>query len=316
MTLDNIRVCTIFMIIISIYPEAVWLCVQQFSNTPLNGFYCGGQNHTANGNNAKGSCKLACITSTTCFSVSFNPVTKTCVLSEVPCVTATSLNGFELMIFRDKQDVNCAVWVPDEPGVLDNNRLLYVKNNGVGRVSVNGDLLVGRADKPGENWNTYIPQPSTDSQIWYGTEELLTVHPDCTMAWVPHTAVDILHPRSIATGMLADGRRLYTIRALHPPANIVWCIDVYTEGDTAGYFDHGGSNTVTKVWDFGRRLILSIYYLVDPYAICFRNIWNVITPISYIASYSDGKIIGDEMKKYILLNSVYEILCNFGTEVK
>ena len=239
------RVSTVLIIILSSCPITVWLCMQKITNAPLNGFHCGGRNHTVNGNNAKGACTHACITSTECSSLSFNHVTETCVLSEVPCVTATRLNGFELMIFRDQQDVNCAVWVPDEPGVLDNNRLLYVKNNGVGRVSVNGDLLVGRADKPGQNWNTYIPQPSTDIQVWYRTQELLTVHPDCTMAWVPHTAGDILPPKSIATGMLADGRRLYTIRDLLPPANTVWRIGVYTEGDTAGYYAHSGSNTVT-----------------------------------------------------------------------
>ena len=185
------RVSTVLIIILSSCPITVWLCMQKITNAPLNGFHCGGRNHTVNGNNAKGACTHACITSTECSSLSFNHVTETCVLSEVPCVTATRLNGFELMIFRDQQDVNCAVWVPDEPGVLDNNRLLYVKNNGVGRVSVNGDLLVGRADKPGQNWNTYIPQPSTDIQVWYRTQELLTVHPDCTMAWVPHTAGEL-----------------------------------------------------------------------------------------------------------------------------
>ena len=58
----------------------------------------------------------------------------------------------------------------------------------VGRVTVGDELLVGQAYNPGQNWNTYIAKDG--NQIHFPNEDFLTVHANCTMAWLPYTAGD------------------------------------------------------------------------------------------------------------------------------
>ena len=139
--------------------------------------------------------------------------------------------------------MDCAVWVWDQNGVVPDRILTGINNGQVGRVLVGDDLLVGQAYKPGQNFNTYIAH--NGNQIYFGNEDLLTVHPNCTVAWVPYKAGDALPMNAIVTGMLANGRRLYSSLSWYATAGY-WRIGSYAEGDTAAYFAHGGSNAVTE----------------------------------------------------------------------
>ena len=100
-----------------------------------------------------------------------------------------------------------------------------------------------QAYKPGENWNTYIAH--NGNQIVSRNEDLLTAHPNCTVAWVPYKAGGVLPMNAIVTGMLTNGRRLYSSLSRHKPAGYLR-VSSYAEGDTAAYYAHGGSNAVTE----------------------------------------------------------------------
>ena len=116
-------------------------------------------------------------------------------------------------------------------------------NRAVGRVSVDGDVLVGQADIQGGDLNTHIAHKG--EKIHFPNEDLLTVHPNCTMAWVPCKAGDVIPHTAVVTGMLASGRRLYSTLSWHASAGY-WCIGSYAEGDTAAYYAYSGSNAVTR----------------------------------------------------------------------
>ena len=178
-----------------------------------------------------------------CAALSCNPVYGTCLLASQPCVLAQKHHEFMLMIFREKEDVNCAIWVQDTAGVIPYRILTPRDGCHVGRVSVNGDLLVGSANLPGQNWITYIAYDG--GHTYYPTKELLTIHPNCTMAWLPYKAGDVLPPGAMVTGMLANSRGLYSSLSFHAPANL-WVIGTYAEGDTVAYYVFSGSNAVTQ----------------------------------------------------------------------
>ena len=218
-------------------------CNKIYTNTPLNGYHCTAGNYIIRGNVTQGFCTWTCLKSQQCAAMSYNPVTGTCLLASQSCVMALKHDEFMLMIFREKVDVSCAVWMQDEAGVIPDRILTPRDGNYVGRVSVNGDLLVGNANLPGQNWNTYIAYDG--GHTYYPTEELLTIHPNCTMAWFPYKAGDVLPPGAIVTGMLANSRRLYSSLSFHAPANL-WVIGKYAEGDTAAYYAFSGSNAVTQ----------------------------------------------------------------------
>ena len=216
-------------------------CNEMYTNKPLDGYYCDGGYSTMDGNITQKLCTRACLISQVCATMAYNPVNGACLLAALPCVVARKQGEFMLMVFRKQEHVNCAVWVQDESGVIP-GRILSLGDSHVGRVYNNGDLLVGNANQPGQNWNTYIAREG--QQIYFPTEDLLTVHPNCTMAWLPYNAGDSLPSKAVATGGLANGRRLYSSLSFHAPAN-KWVIGTYAEGDTAAYYAYDGSNAVT-----------------------------------------------------------------------
>ena len=139
--------------------------------------------------------------------------------------------------------MDCVVWVRDQYGVMPGRMLTGPDDAQVGRITVGSDILVGQAYKPGENWNTYIAH--NGNQIVSRNEDLLTAHPNCTVAWVPYKAGGVLPMNAIVTGMLTNGRRLYSSLSRHKPAGYL-SVGSYAEGDTAAYYAHGGSNAVTE----------------------------------------------------------------------
>ena len=131
---------------------------------------------------------------------------------------AEKYDEYRLMVFRQQEQVECAVWVPDQYGIVPARIVVAGSGGYVARIAVDGNVLVGRGDLPGQNWNTYIAHEGR--QISSRNEDFLTVHPNCTMAWVPYTAGDVLPRNAIVTGMLANGRRLYSSLSWHAPAGI------------------------------------------------------------------------------------------------
>ena len=104
--------------------------------------------------------------------------------------------------------MDCVVWVPDQSGVPD--RMLTGPNDAqVGRVSVRGDLLVGQAYVPGRNYKTYTAQ--NGSEISFPNEDLLTVHPNCSVAWVPYKVGDVIPQKSYEYHAVSSNYRLQSI---------------------------------------------------------------------------------------------------------
>ena len=240
----NKRMVYIFVLLLSLpTPIATAYCKQRHANRPLNGFRCNGQPFTSPRGVTQASCVQACVTSPSCSAMSYNPVTSACLLAAQPCVKAERHDNFMLMIFRHQEQVDCVVWVRDRYGVMPDRMLTGPDDAHVGRITVGSDILVDQAYKPGENWNTYIAH--IGDQIVSRNEDLLTVYPNCTLAWVSYKAGDTLPMNAIVTGMLANGRRLYSSLSRHKPAGYLR-VDSFAEGDTAAYYAHGGSNAVTE----------------------------------------------------------------------
>ena len=252
----NMRINAYIMLILFQYPMGSWMiCIQKYTNVPLDGYYCEGIMNIFSGLATEAICKQTCFRSPTCGMVAYNTVNGSCLLTSQPCAVARKHAQYRLMIFRQEKNVECTVWVRDQAGIIPDRVVTPDSLNYVARIAVGGDILVGSGNLPGNNWNTHIAHGGR--QIYYPNQDLLTVYPNCTMAWVPYTAGDALPRKAIVTGMLANGRRLYSI--LSWKANIgQWVVGVYAEKDTAGYYPYSGSNAVTQfdilvsVWGKGQ----------------------------------------------------------------
>ena len=118
-----------------------------------------------------------------------------------------------LMVFRELEHLDCVVWVRDQSGVVPDRMFTGPHDARVGRVTVGDDLLVGQAYVQGRNWKTYTAQ--NGSEISFPNEDLLTVHPNCSVAWVPYKVGDVIPPKSVVTRMFANGRCLYSTLHWH-----------------------------------------------------------------------------------------------------
>ena len=219
------------------------LCNPKYTNQPLNGYYCNEYEYAQIDKVREDICKRACFQSEECGAMSFNPVSDTCLLATQPCSLAAKHDEYRLMVFRLQEHVDCAVWVRDQAGIVPARMVTTGSAGYVARIAVNGNVLVGNGNNPGQNWNTYIAHEG--KQIYYRNQDFLTVHPNCTMAWIPFTAGNVLPRNAIRTGMLANGRRLYSSRSWHAPGN-TWVAGVYAEDDTAAYYPYSTSNPATS----------------------------------------------------------------------
>ena len=207
--LSKSRVSTFLVLQLYIWSTKQLLgCIESYANNPLNGFQCTDDKYGFYANVTQGLCTWTCLTSQQCAALSYNPLYGTCLLASQPCVLASKHDEFMMMVFRKQEIVSCAVWVQDEAGVIPDRVLPPRDGCHVGKVSVNGDLLVGNANLPGQNWNTYIAYKGGNTQ--YPTEELLTIHPDCAM--VPLQRWRCASPKSNRDGNV--GKRTSSLQ--HP----------------------------------------------------------------------------------------------------
>ena len=221
------------------YPrQSVMTNSPRYTNRPSDGFLCVGHVYD---NTNENICKQACFGSATCGAMSFNPVSGICQLATQPCVLVEKHDEYRLMVFRPEEQVQCAVWVGAQAGITPSRAVTAGSSTYVARVAIGGDVLVGYGLKIGDNFLTFIAHEGQMSN--YPSQDLLTVHPNCSMAWVPYTAGDVLPRNALVTGMLANGRRLYSSQSWHVS---VWVAGVYAEEDTAAYYASGGSNAVTQ----------------------------------------------------------------------
>ena len=202
------------ILIVNQYPRlSFMMTTPRYTNRPSDGFLCDGREYRSNDNVNENICKQACFGSQKCGAMSFDPVSGICLLATQPCVLAEKHNEYRLMVFRKQEQVECAVWVADQTGITPSRLVAAGGSANVARVAVDGDVLVGSGINPGGDFYTYIAHEG--QQIQHRNEDFLTAHPNCTMAWVPYTAGDVLPQRALMTGMLANGRRLYSTRSWH-----------------------------------------------------------------------------------------------------
>ena len=147
------------------------------------------------------------------------------------------------MVFRHEENMECTVWVRDQAGTIPDRVVTHDAFSHVARIADGGDTLVGSGHDPGEDGLTYIA--SVGQVTSYPNQDFLTVHPNCTMAWVPYTAGEVIPRKAIVTGMLANGRRLYSTLSWHAPVG-KWIAGVYAEQDGTAYYPFTDSNTVTQ----------------------------------------------------------------------
>ena len=190
----------------------------KYTQLPLDGYHCLDESYSLH-HNISGidqfGCVRQCILSYECTILMYNLHNGVCVLGAQPCAVTEPHGQLMTMVFREEETLECLV--PQAVSELDSgSRLITIWNRrSLARVERGGNIYVGHSNTPdgGNNWGYF----RFGSEQFRGITDhfLLTVSPQCSVAWLPYTAGQPIPFRAVMCGML-NGKQVYTLRGTNP----------------------------------------------------------------------------------------------------
>ena len=238
------------MIIISLFKHhgTHCSCVHKYTNGPMNGYYCNIGHYANISTNNQLQCTDMCIRDPSCYNV----VHESCLLGSKPCAVAVQHSDFLLMVFRWDETIQCPHWFPPPndgvnlPSRLVENKPPYTVHVAVGRIIQGTDIYpthVAHVSSQAVGWAVLGVGNVVSEDINY---DLLSVSPNCTLAWLPYSPGDRVPLRALPIGMLSDTGPTYSIRFRREDINAD-AYGVYIPGQSVGYSPHFGGTSVTGI---------------------------------------------------------------------
>ena len=217
-------------------------CIKKYTNRPLDGYYCNNGYYANVTAIHQHRCTNICIKDPQCLVLSFNVIRHYCLLNSRPCAIAHKHPEFLLMVFRWDPDVHCSNWVPppnygvNVPPRLVENPPSQAAHCAVGRIRIGANVHPGHVGHVVSSSRGFF---IVDGVIVaeHSNYELLSVSPNCTVAWFPYTAEETLPPGVLKSGYTENLGPTYSIRVWRPDVQID-SYGIYRNGDTVGFYPH------------------------------------------------------------------------------
>ena len=211
--------------------------IKRYSSGYLDGYYCLSDYFKTTTVISPHICTLLCMASARCHVLAYNYKLQLCSLGQKPCVIAKANQDHMTMVLRDSVDQDCLVWnqwdgSSDLPRATRSDKSVRsvarkVQGNNIYPGSMNAPL-------PGNGGAFFAID---GSEIMFLDAELLSVHPNCSLAWMQYTVGEPLPKRAVVIGNM-EGRNVYSTRVDFTSDQT---FGYYVEGDPAGYYcDYGG----------------------------------------------------------------------------
>ena len=205
-----------------------------FSNGYLDGYHCVSEYFKTIPNISQHICTLVCMESEPCFVLAYNHQRHICFLGQKPCAIAEPREDYVMMVLRHNVEQECLVWNQwDRSNDLPRVVRSKFAPRGVARKVQGNTIHVGTMNVPDNGFAYFV---SNGINIEVIDAELLSVHTNCSLAWMPYKVGDPLPKRAVVTGSL-KGREAYSIRVGSHSSETFGC---YLEGDPAGYYPYHG----------------------------------------------------------------------------
>ena len=213
------------------------IAITKFSHGYLDGYYCVSDYFKTMFNISQHICTLSCMDSDACFVLAYHHRRHICSLGHEPCVIAAREHHMT-MVLRHNLEQNCLVWnqwdrFNDFQGVVRSGTSPLSVARNVQETSI----FIGTMNYPGDGVSFFAIE---GYEIGYQDTEPLSVHPTCSLAWMPYTVGYPLPKRAVATGNI-EGRVAYSIQvgSLYDET-----FGFYYKGEQAGYYGHYGFQEV------------------------------------------------------------------------
>ena len=212
----NLSVWTIFAMLITQETHSI---ITKYTHRAINGYYCANgciMNHTETEHQR---CVAHCITSPSCWVLSYNVRGKYCLLGAEPCVVSAANSDFRVMIFRTLADVSdvskspCISWRWYDGTEYPSRTVEEFTpwHSAMARKQRGSEIHIATCS-PSSGW---IWLPSGGNMLTlYRDCDLLVVSESCSVAWMPHVASDPLPKGSVEGGYLGTVGITYFMRVL------------------------------------------------------------------------------------------------------
>ena len=210
MAMRNVVTSTAVCVIAGLTTIAAMNCVQYSLPMTYNGRYCTGDG-TLTYPQLPHQCRYLCLQSATCTAYNYNATEKTCTHFTSPCPEAFIDSAMEFAVFAEIPVNQCYEWVRYLGDPFDPRN-----------IRTHPELAICRMQRGGNNILCYAHSHFSRCYGPWGTTEfghiegypcqLLSIAEACTIFWVPYVARDLVPPRAVKAGHMADGRVVYVTK--------------------------------------------------------------------------------------------------------
>ena len=198
-------------------------------------------------------CLIQC-TREVCHLLSYNQQNKICKLAGKPCEVLEPRPGFSSQTLRTSPEIECFQWVTYESGDVIPPRVVEISSQrstiAIVRFPHEGDLLPGKLEytiyqNVFSAYNREAIGRAADSTV-----EFLTVHPTCSLIWLPFDATGPgpLPRGAMIAGQKADGTPFYVSRNFFViPQTSEYGIGYYDPQTREAYFDLFGTHIMQQI---------------------------------------------------------------------
>ena len=192
-------------------------CHHKITRPPLYGYRCvtETEEYISLTNIQQHLCTHQCMQRYDCRIINYNTRQRTCFLSQDGCVQLQRDGSFQVNVLGTISRSECLQWQSPPPSGSGDFSVVQSDMCHQSQVCSVGRLKVGNFILPGKYLHSsgVLFQVLNGAEVGNGVKEILTVHHECQVVWMPFTASNTLPVGAIAGGHLDGGSALYSARA-------------------------------------------------------------------------------------------------------
>ena len=216
---------------------------------PYNGRYCSGYGSDTR-HMLPRQCTHLCLQSANCKAYNYNSTDGKCTRFKSPCPQVSIDSVMKFVVFREKPADQCLKWEPYNLGDIINARMIFTDHP---------KLLICRMQREGSDVVGYFHTiyktcyASLGNGIYSNTHsysfQRLRIMEGCTIAWMPYTARDPVHPGAVGAGHMGTGDVVYVTKFDCCSQSGISIAGHYVEGAdyTIGAFDRFSPKSTTMM---------------------------------------------------------------------
>ena len=202
--------------------------ILKYAQPPLMGYHCLEDSYILRKNISgldQFGCVRQCILSHECTTLMYKPQDGVCLLGVQPCAIAVPHDQLMTMVFRAEEMLECLV--PQALSELDSgSRFIKISaRRSLARLVHDENIYIGTSQTPNGNNKGYFGFRGANF-VHTTNHVLLTVSPQCSMAWLPYTVGHPIPFRAVVCGTW-NGEVVYTLRGTNPHGQDKFVMYVY-----------------------------------------------------------------------------------------